>query len=44
MDEDAETTKTRLGVIVDIIVIIITIGEIMGNRRKTSRRDGRGRR
>ena len=44
MDEDSETTRTRRGVIVDVIVIIIVdIGDIIVGR-STSRRDGRGER
>ncbi len=44
MDEDSETTRTRRGVKMDvIIVIIVDIGDIIVGR-STSRRDGRGER
>ena len=45
MDEDSETTRTRRGVEMDVIVVIIidTIGDIIVGR-PTSRRDGRGER
>ena len=41
MDEDSETTTTRRGVIVDVIIVDI-IGDMVG--LPTSRRDGRGER
>lgn len=44
MDEDSETTRTRRGVEMDVIIVIIdTIGDIIVGR-PTSRRDGRGER
>ena len=45
MDEDSETTRTRRGVEMDVIIVIDidTIGDIIVGRW-TSRRDGRGER